>query len=154
MKFKAGKLCFVLGFVLALADLSVGQTIISSIVGQVTDTTGAAIPNAQIVITNQGTGISVEAATDSTGSYSVPNLYAGVYTVQAKKEGFETVRFPDIRSFGGAERSSGRRAESRLDSATDHGEWWGSIGAHGQHQRRGRALHPPAHRITNGDPIG
>ena len=96
MKFKAGKLCFVLGFVLALADLSVGQTIISSIVGQVTDTTGAAIPNAQIVITNQGTGISVEAATDSTGSYSVPNLYAGVYTVQAKKEGFETVRFPDI----------------------------------------------------------
>lgn len=96
MNFKARKVCLLLGFILALAEFSFGQNILSSIVGQITDTTGAAIPSVQIVITNQGTGISVEAITDSAGTYSVPNLYAGVYEIQGKKEGFEVVRITGI----------------------------------------------------------
>src|SRR6187200_2938955 len=63
-----------------LSPVSVlGQKITSSIVGLVTDASGSAVPGAQITVTNEGTRISIEAATDSTGNYAVHNLPAGAY---------------------------------------------------------------------------
>jgi len=97
MSSKATRLCFLLAFILALAKVGFGQIIVSSMVGQVTDTTGAAIPAAPIVITNEDTRISVHASTDAAGTYSVPNLYAGVYEIQVNKEGFEAVLITGIR---------------------------------------------------------
>jgi Carboxypeptidase regulatory-like domain len=69
-----------------------GQIISSTIVGQVTDSSGAVVPNAAVTVINEGTSISVKADTDSAGTYSVPNLQAGVYTVTAAKTGFKTFR--------------------------------------------------------------
>src|SRR5262245_57613412 len=83
-------------FGLALGNFGYGQIITSSIVGHVTDASGAVVPGAEIVITNQGTGIAVQAVTDSAGTYAVTNLYAGVYDVQVKKEGFEAVRVAGV----------------------------------------------------------
>jgi len=74
-----------------------GQIISSTIVGQVKDSSNAVVPSAQITVTNEGTGISVESVTDSTGIYSVPNLQAGVYTVTASKPGFKTFRSVGIK---------------------------------------------------------
>ena len=73
-----------------------GQTITSSVVGHVSDASGAAVPGAAIMVTNQGTGISVGTVTDSAGAYSVPNLFAGTYAVTASKEGFETYKVTGI----------------------------------------------------------
>lgn len=87
---------FTLLLVMGLAGLGLGQVITSSIVGRVTDTSGSAVPGAQVVITNQGTGIEVRATTDSAGTYTVTNLYAGTYEIQVKKEGFETAQFTGI----------------------------------------------------------
>ena len=81
---------------LALGSFGYGQIITSSIVGHVTDTSGAVVPGATIVITNQGTSIAVQAVTDSAGTYAVTNLYAGVYDVQVKKEGFDVVRITRV----------------------------------------------------------
>ena len=81
---------------LALGSFGYGQIITSSIVGHVTDASGAVVPGATIVITNQGTSIAVQAVTDSAGTYAVTNLYAGVYDVQVKKEGFDVVRITRV----------------------------------------------------------
>ena len=90
------KIAFLAVLVLGLSALSFGQTIVSSIVGQVVDASGAVVPSVQVTITNEGTRVSVQAVTDTGGTYSVPNLYAGVYTVEARKTGFEAVRFTGI----------------------------------------------------------
>src|SRR5579875_1594381 len=57
--------------------------------GTVTDTTGAAVPNATVVITNPSTGISVTTTSTSAGDYSVPTLDPGVYSVTFSAAGFE-----------------------------------------------------------------
>ena len=88
---KSAKLTAVI-VLLAFCTLASGQIISSSIVGTVTDASGAGVPHARITVTNEGTGISVEAETDGTGAYSVPNLQPGTYTVAAQKEGFATFR--------------------------------------------------------------
>jgi hypothetical protein len=74
-----------------------GQNISSTLVREVTDATGSAVPRASITVTNQGTGISKQAASDASGSYSIPNLPAGIYTIMAKKEGFQLLRITGVR---------------------------------------------------------
>src|SRR5947199_10294349 len=74
-----------------------GQNIRGAIVGNVTDSSGAVIPGAQITVTNQGTGIAVKTTTDAAGTYPVPYLLAGTYQVSVAKEGFKTCQFSCIR---------------------------------------------------------
>lgn len=58
--------------------------------GVVTDTSNAVIPNAKVVIRNQATGVEHTTKTDQTGSYIVPNLLPGVYTITVSANGFQT----------------------------------------------------------------
>lgn len=81
---------------LALAVMGFSQNITSVIVGDITDASGAAVPGADVTVTNQGTGISAHTLTNSAGSYSVPNLLAGTYTVTVSKVGFETSKVTGI----------------------------------------------------------
>jgi hypothetical protein len=61
----------------------------SAIIGQVTDTTGAVVPDAAVTITNQETGLKRTAKTDSGGRLNFPQLKPGAYTVRVEAEGFE-----------------------------------------------------------------
>jgi len=61
----------------------------SAIIGQVTDTTGAVVPDATVTITNQETGLKRTAKTDSAGRLSFPQLKPGTYTVRVEAEAFE-----------------------------------------------------------------
>jgi len=72
------------------------QIITSSIVGNVTDASGGAVPEAQITVANTGTGITFKTVADSSGAYSVPNLQFGTYEVTATKPGFKTFRTSGI----------------------------------------------------------
>ncbi len=74
-----------------------GQTITSSIVGNVVDPSGAAVPGAQITVTNIGTGVITKMTTDSKGTFSVPGLLAGVFDVTVEKEGFKTFEATAVR---------------------------------------------------------
>src|SRR6185312_13317775 len=87
--------------VLALMSLVVFSTLSSnlahgqglgSIAGTITDPTGAAIVAAQITVTQIGTGLSREAATDAGGYYFVPSLHPAGYTVTIKARGFSDSR--------------------------------------------------------------
>lgn len=67
------------------------QAIYGSIYGQVTDPTGAAIPNATITVLDVSKGTSVSVKTDADGEYKVPNLIPDVYDVTASADGFRTL---------------------------------------------------------------
>jgi hypothetical protein len=65
------------------------QTTAGSIVGQVTDATGAIVPNAAITITNVETGITNKTTSDASGNYAVTPLPVGEYTVTVEVAGFK-----------------------------------------------------------------
>jgi hypothetical protein len=65
------------------------QSFTASLLGNVTDASGAAIPNAAIVATNVATNAKVEARSDGTGRYVVSPLQPGLYTLEATCTGFK-----------------------------------------------------------------
>ena len=77
-------------FTLACAALY-AQNITGSIVGQVADPSGSAVPGAAISAMNMDTGLTAQTVTDTSGSYSIPNLLAGTYEITVRKQGFQTV---------------------------------------------------------------
>ncbi len=64
-----------------------------SFAGSVTDTTGAAVPNAKITALNLSTGIPRTADTDESGTYRITNLKPGIYDVRIEHAGFKSVLF-------------------------------------------------------------
>ncbi len=70
------------------------QTTIStgSIVGTVTDPSGAVVSGAKVTITNKGTGQVVTTTTTSTGNYASGALIPGDYTVRVEAAGFKTTQ--------------------------------------------------------------
>jgi len=68
----------------------------SAIEGTVTDSSGAAVPAAQVVLTNQDTGVSQTTVSNDTGAYHFPSLGLGKYTLTATKQGFQTVKQENI----------------------------------------------------------
>jgi len=61
-----------------------------AIAGDVTDPTGATVPNATVTATNMGTGEVRTTITGSAGHYIVSQLTSGVYKVSAAASGFQT----------------------------------------------------------------
>lgn len=61
------------------------------IAGVVRDPTGAVIPDVTVVVRGGVMGIRRETRTDASGSYTVPLLPPGMYTVEFKREGFKTL---------------------------------------------------------------
>ena len=70
----------------------------ASLVGHVTDATGAPIPNVKIVATSPALQVKVvSAVSDANGDYQLLNLPApGVYRVQFEMQGFQTIAQSDI----------------------------------------------------------
>jgi len=62
----------------------------STITGQVTDSTGAAVPNAVISITQTTTGKTKTTQSSGAGLYTFPGLGVGTYTLKATAPGFQT----------------------------------------------------------------
>jgi hypothetical protein len=80
------------GIVIFFVLLGAGwaQVSTSRIEGIVTDNSGAVIPGASVKITNEGTDVSHETTTSSSGTYVVPSLTPGQYSVTVTSSGFQT----------------------------------------------------------------
>src|SRR5215467_2256722 len=63
---------------------------LSGIQGTVTDESGAVVPDANVSVTNNATGIVTRTTTSSVGSFTVTDLIPGVYTVKIEKQAFST----------------------------------------------------------------
>jgi hypothetical protein len=67
------------------------QTFRGTILGTVIDQSGGAIPDAKVTATNQATGLTRATTTQDAGTFTIPELPIGTYTVTVSKEGFETI---------------------------------------------------------------
>src|SRR5437867_420487 len=77
----AGVLCGVLAY---------GQTTAGTILGVVSDESGARLPGVTVTITHLDTGIVRSLTTDETGRYRAPSLGLGNYEVKGELSGFRT----------------------------------------------------------------
>ena len=74
--------------ILCLSYESFGQNASTSLRGLVTDSTGAAIPGASVVIVNAANGVKADAVTNSQGEYSFQQIAPGTYTITVTASGF------------------------------------------------------------------
>src|SRR5438270_3954852 len=77
-------------FVLLAAVSLSAQTFRGTILGTVTDPTGAVLPGAKVTVKNTGTGLERSTETSADGSYSLPELPIGSYNVTVTQSGFQT----------------------------------------------------------------
>ncbi len=78
-----------LAIILASVPAAWAQETRATLTGRVTDTTGAVIPQARIVITNTATGATNNVASNGVGEYTVPFLAPGPYRVEVIAKGFK-----------------------------------------------------------------
>jgi hypothetical protein len=67
-----------------------------SILGLVTDSTGAVIPDATVTVTNASTGVTLTRKTSGNGYYNIAPLDAGVYSVAVSANGFNTAKQENV----------------------------------------------------------
>jgi len=86
------KAIFVVGLLVALFGFRASaQYENGSLVGTIHDATGAVVANANVSVTNIGTGIVTSVTTNASGDYAVPSLRVGSYSIKAEAPGFAPV---------------------------------------------------------------
>ena len=73
------------------------QTTFGTILGSVTDPSGAVMPNVVVNVTNQGENTSREVRSDAQGNYLAENTKEGMYTISVKATGFQQIVLKDVR---------------------------------------------------------
>lgn len=96
---------------LLLAAFAHAQQTRGVILGRVMDATGAAVPGAQVNLTNERTGTSAQTAAGATGDFIFTNLDPGSYRLTVENEGFKTSELRGLTLFV----SDTVRADVRLD---------------------------------------
>jgi hypothetical protein len=81
---------------LALSLAIQAQEFRGTILGRVTDPSGGVVPQASVVITNDATGAVYRARTNHEGTYTMPFIQPGTYTVAAKAAGFKQSTRPGV----------------------------------------------------------
>lgn len=84
----------VLGSIFALVVLCFsqtlqGQAVNGTLLGTVTDATGATVANARVTVTEAATGAIHQSATNESGNYAFPGMLPGTYTVAVEAKGFK-----------------------------------------------------------------
>jgi len=68
----------------------------ASIGGTITDSSGAAVPNAKVTAQNVDTGAAIWAQTDESGVYRITNLNPGLYDIRIEHPSFNTLLYSQI----------------------------------------------------------
>src|SRR3954447_20285005 len=94
MKNRLCTLATLAAFLLACVAVNVpcasAQAVYGSIIGTVTDPSGAAVAGAKVTVTDQAKGTSTSTVTNDTGNYSVTHLIPDTYTVRIEGSGFKS----------------------------------------------------------------
>jgi len=84
------RICLALIVLLVSTSAMFGQAgATGTILGTVTDSSGAIIPNVKVTVTNTATNSSFKTVTSSAGDFYAPSLSPGTYSVSAEAKGFE-----------------------------------------------------------------
>ena len=118
-KWKSALLLLVATISLLSGSAASAQTFRGTILGTVTDSTGAAIAGAAVAVKNVDTGLSRTVTTSEDGTYSVPELPIGTYSVTVEKSGFKHGVVTGIK----VEVSTERAPTSPCSPATSRKAW-------------------------------
>src|SRR5579884_1833812 len=88
--------CALLALVSMFAVCSYAQAVNATLVGTVTDVTGAVVPGAKVTITETNTSVIHTAETNASGNYIFPNLPPGTYAVSIEAPGFKKETRPNV----------------------------------------------------------
>lgn len=77
--------------ILTIGSTLAAQTQTATVTGEVTDSSGGAIPGVTVTATNIATGIQKNDTSDAAGHFTILALTPGFYDVQASQAGFATV---------------------------------------------------------------
>jgi len=75
---------------------AMGQAVYGSVLGTVTDPSGAAVKGAKVTVTSQTKNVSTEATTNESGNYDVSHLIPDIYTVRVEGTGFKVLEYKDV----------------------------------------------------------
>src|ERR1035437_5819494 len=90
------KLAISAALVAACITTALGQSTSATLSGIVSDPQGASIANATVAVTQISTHQARKVIADASGSYSIPNLDIGQYSVSASAPGFKKLLIPSI----------------------------------------------------------
>jgi hypothetical protein len=82
--------CLLFGLLLAFAAVGVSQITTGTILGTVTDSSGATISGVKVSVKNIDTNLERSSTTDQFGNYTLSNLPPGVYQLTASAKAFQT----------------------------------------------------------------
>ena len=85
------RIALLMAIVVTLAMSVSAQIDRGAIVGKITDSSGAVIPNANVTVTNVDRGVAVNTVANEAGEYQVLALIPGRYTVKISATGFQSV---------------------------------------------------------------
>ena len=94
MASRCTQLALMLALLIAKPLLASGPT--GSIIGTVTDPSGAVVPKARVTVQNEDTNATRDAKSDEDGDYTVALLPPGLYRVTAESVGFRRSVFNDV----------------------------------------------------------
>ena len=89
-------LCALLVLSVLMVSFSYGQAVNGSLLGTITDISGATVPKAKVTLTDENTGISRTTTTNESGNYNFADVPPGTYTVTAEMTGFKRATRPAV----------------------------------------------------------
>jgi len=93
---QCGRFLAGLGIICCLVSVSWGQADRSGLNGTMTDPSGRVLPGVQVLALQNATGLRREAVSSAGGTYEIPELPVGTYTVTFTHPGFQSLRFDNV----------------------------------------------------------
>ncbi len=81
--------CIVPLLILSLSPSLFGQAVNATLLGTITDSTGATVPGAKVTATETATGLIHESVTNESGNYTIPDIPPGKYSITTEAKGFK-----------------------------------------------------------------
>src|SRR5260370_23620405 len=92
----AGRSPMLLAICLVTFASAVAQSSTATLTGTVEDQNGAVVPGVSVTVQNVGTSAERQATTNDSGSFTVPLLLPGTYTITARRDGFTPLEIRNV----------------------------------------------------------
>jgi len=126
-------LLLVAGIIFSFSPHSQAQVDRAGLSGTIIDPSGRVLPKTQITAVQIGTGLERKTTSSATGTYDIPELPVGIYTVTFEHEGFKPLTFVDVEEVigrtrildatlvvsGGNERMEVNASSEQMDKTSD-----------------------------------
>jgi hypothetical protein len=88
--------CLALLLAIGFCTAAVAQETTATILGNVTDPTGASVSKADVTVTSAETNVVTTVQTNDSGAFTVPQLNPGTYSVTIRMQGFRAASVPNL----------------------------------------------------------